>query len=272
MTNNKLTGLRYGHNAQYLLSELASYDADDIDGDEFEVYGEDSNGIEGSATISITELAADAAKLLAAKDAELQRYRNEPRASFYRDGIATAAEWVDQQRESYDNEHGRHDPDTGAFEFGNDAQRDYSATLVDIAEGIRALHPNADIATQTLTDAERAELQEYRNAPVSLLRCFYVAYDGWLKNGANDGGIFNSETGLCANAYDYFKEIGVDSAGPLNEMHAAFVAAGLNEKLPFNESPEQYAEEQSRGGCYANPSRVEWVRRQVTGVTGGTSE
>lgn len=95
---------------------------------------------------------------------ELQEYRNEPPISFYRDGIATAAKWVDQQRESYDNEHGRHDPDTGVFEFGNDAQRDYSETLMDIAEGIRALHPNADIATQTLTDAERAELQEYRKA------------------------------------------------------------------------------------------------------------
>lgn len=49
--------------------------SENIDGDEFEVYGEDSNGREGSATISITELAADAAKLLAAQEAELQEYR-----------------------------------------------------------------------------------------------------------------------------------------------------------------------------------------------------
>lgn len=62
--------------------------------------------------------------------------------TFYRDGIEAAAAWVDQQRESYDSEHGRHDPGTGTFEFGNDAQRDYSATLEEIAEGIRALHPN----------------------------------------------------------------------------------------------------------------------------------
>lgn len=75
MTNNKLTELRYGNNVQSLLSELASYDAADIDGDEFEVYGEDSNGLEGSATISITELAADAAKLLGAQEAELQKRR-----------------------------------------------------------------------------------------------------------------------------------------------------------------------------------------------------
>ncbi|MFV9323939.1 Lar family restriction alleviation protein [Citrobacter freundii] len=68
-----------------------------------------------------------------------------PTVSFYRDGIDAAANWVDQQRESYDNEHGRRDNDTGSFEFGNDAQREYSDTLAEIAEGIRALHPNAGI-------------------------------------------------------------------------------------------------------------------------------
>ncbi len=65
-----------------------------------------------------------------------------PTVTCYRDGIEAAATWVDQQRESYDSEHGRHDPDTGMFEFGGDAQRDYSATLEEIAEGIRGLHPN----------------------------------------------------------------------------------------------------------------------------------
>lgn len=65
-----------------------------------------------------------------------------PTVTFYRDGIEAAAMWVSQQRDAYDSEHGRHDPDTGSFEFGNDAQRDYSATLEEIAEGIRALHPN----------------------------------------------------------------------------------------------------------------------------------
>ncbi|WP_454741019.1 hypothetical protein [Citrobacter freundii] len=68
-----------------------------------------------------------------------------PTVSFYRDGIEAAANWVDQQRESYDSEHGRQDDETGSFEFGNDAQREYSDTLAEIAEGIRALHPNAGI-------------------------------------------------------------------------------------------------------------------------------
>ncbi|MGY6029868.1 hypothetical protein [Phytobacter sp. AG2a] len=69
-----------------------------------------------------------------------------PTVSFYRDGIEAAAKWVDAQREAYDNEHGTTDPETGTFEFGNDAQLEYSATLAEIADGIRALHPNASSA------------------------------------------------------------------------------------------------------------------------------
>lgn len=57
----------------------------------------------------------------------------------YRDGLISAAKWVEKQREAYDSEHGQRDPDTGAFEFGNDAQRDYSSTLEEIAEGILGL-------------------------------------------------------------------------------------------------------------------------------------
>lgn len=75
-----------------------------------------------------------------------------PTVTFYRDGIEAAAAWVDQQRESYDSEHGRHDPGTGTFEFGNDAQRDYSATLEEIAEGIRGLHPNAAPSPHVVPD------------------------------------------------------------------------------------------------------------------------
>lgn len=59
------------------------------------------------------------------------------------DGIEAAAKWIDQQREAYDSEHGWSDPDTGAFEYGNDALREYSSTLEELAEGIRALHPDA---------------------------------------------------------------------------------------------------------------------------------
>lgn len=134
MTTNKPTELRYGNNVQSLLTELASYDAADIDGDEFEVYGEDRNGREGSATISITELAADAAKLLAAQEAELQEYRR-------------AQEPI-----------GFIEPDEVELLKGGEGIRvwpDSIATSKDIP---------VYLSSQPLTDAERAELQEYRKA------------------------------------------------------------------------------------------------------------
>ncbi|WP_366536933.1 Eaa protein [Salmonella enterica] len=66
-----------------------------------------------------------------------------PVVSFYRDGIEAAASWVDKQRQAFDNEHGRYDSDTGAFEFGNDTLHDWSYALAELADGIRGLHPNA---------------------------------------------------------------------------------------------------------------------------------
>lgn len=66
-----------------------------------------------------------------------------PAISFYRDGIIAAADWVDESREAFERESGQHDPDTGTFEFSNDADREYSCILFDVAEGIRQLHPNA---------------------------------------------------------------------------------------------------------------------------------
>ena len=66
-----------------------------------------------------------------------------PAVSFYRDGIIAAANWVDESREAFERESGQVDPDTGTFEFSNDADREYSSILFDVAEGIRELHPNA---------------------------------------------------------------------------------------------------------------------------------
>lgn len=95
----------------------------------------------GSNVVLPAEEAAELARIA------LAAMQQEPVASFYRDGIVAAAKWVDQQREAYDSEHGWSDPETGSFEFGNDVQREYSSTLEELADGIRALHPNT--GTQT---------------------------------------------------------------------------------------------------------------------------
>ena len=70
-----------------------------------------------------------------------------PTVSFFRDGIVAAANWVDQSREAFERESGQIDPDTGTFEFSNNAGVEYSSVLFDVAEGIRQLHPNAEPAT-----------------------------------------------------------------------------------------------------------------------------
>jgi len=122
--------------------------------------------------------AADASGLFLVQKVFTHAAPSIPTVSFYRDGIAAAAAWVDTQREAYDNEHGHHDPDTGTFEFGNDAQLEYSSTLAEIAEGIRALHPNATsapsipaavpeeprISSEELDDETLDELIEFRRS------------------------------------------------------------------------------------------------------------
>lgn len=97
----------------------------------------------------------------------------------------------------------------------------------------------------------------------SKLTSFYIAYHSWVKSGAWGNGLFSTSAGLCVNAYDYFALIGADSDEPLKEMHAAFVMAGLDEALPFNESMDHYEAEKERCECHLNPARVAWIERHV---------
>ncbi|WP_260513612.1 hypothetical protein [Serratia fonticola] len=174
--SDKLEALRI--EAETLSGLMMQLAENEIDSDSFAVMSDlGENGQEHDCDLPITETALRAAavidQLLAAlKEAEQRedRYRQRwvdavadldvagkrnaeleqrlqqpaPTVSFYRDGIIAAAKWVDGQREAFDSENGRHDPDTGTFEFGNSAQEEHSSTLQDIADGIRALHPQAE--------------------------------------------------------------------------------------------------------------------------------
>lgn len=75
MSSINKQALRYGDNVLWFLNELAAYDAGDIDGGEFDVYGEDRNGLEGCSAIDVTDLAADAAKLIEAADKHIAEQR-----------------------------------------------------------------------------------------------------------------------------------------------------------------------------------------------------
>ena len=61
----KVSELIYGKNAVHFLYELSQHEkGEDFIGGEFEVYGENEQGIEGSATIDIIKLASDAHNLI----------------------------------------------------------------------------------------------------------------------------------------------------------------------------------------------------------------
>lgn len=106
-------------------------------------------------------------------------------------------------------------------------------------------------------------MQEIKENIRQQLYGFYIAYDLWLSNGAKPGGVFSQSYGLCANLFDYLTLIGAPSEAALEQLHADFRSAGLNEMLPFNESKEHYQEERRGSMCHMNPARAAWVRAQT---------
>lgn len=92
--------LRYGDNVLWFLNELADFDASDIDSDDFDVYGEDRNGMEGCATISITELAADAAKLLSAQPVSEPYKLKDAVADIRNSGVEIDADKIKAERDT----------------------------------------------------------------------------------------------------------------------------------------------------------------------------
>ncbi|CAD6115560.1 prophage protein [Escherichia coli] len=78
--------------------------------------------------------------------------------------------------------------------------------------------------------------------------------------------MFSQSYGLCANLFDYLTLIGAPCEEALEQLHADFRSAGLNEALPFNESNGHYYEEKGNNMCHMNPARVVWVRAQMAQV------
>ncbi|PKC36333.1 hypothetical protein V462_10460 [Pantoea ananatis 15320] len=65
-----MNNLNYGVNVEFLLYDLSHHESSDIG--EFEVYGDDDSGCEGSASIDITLLAADALNIILSLKQELK--------------------------------------------------------------------------------------------------------------------------------------------------------------------------------------------------------
>ncbi|EGZ5696011.1 hypothetical protein JJD90_003454 [Salmonella enterica] len=114
-----------------------------------------------------------------------------------------------------------------------------------------------------MNNAEKNEIKSTSASTRKHLYDFYVAYNQWLKNGAQEteGEGFIRGVGLCANVYDYFESIGADSEAALEQLHADFVASGLNESLPFNVDNVHYHDECLHDRCHLNSARVAWVEK-----------
>lgn len=96
------------------------------------------------------------------------------------------------------------------------------------------------------------------------LHDFYRAYSNWLTSGGN--GDFSCSEGLCAGLFDYCQRLNIDRNPLLEELHAQFVAGGLNEKLPFNLSKEDFDAESAGGKCHINTKRRGWVYGRLADV------
>jgi hypothetical protein len=89
------------------------------------------------------------------------------------------------------------------------------------------------------------------------LKEFLAAYLSWVDSGAPDGQPFIRRLGLCSNFQNWANSYETDE-----EIHAAFVADGLDVLYPFG-GPDTYFDEQDAGKLHMNQERINWVRSKV---------
>lgn len=125
--------------------------------------------------------------------------------------------------------------------------------------GALAMACIASFTVGRITGQERAQVQ-------SALLCFYAAYHTWLCSGAPHRFPFSRRCGLCVNLWDYCEDVGLPMwvvRAACAQLHKDFVRAGLDARLPFNESGNHYNTESFKQTCHENPARIKWVRDQL---------
>lgn len=114
-----------------------------------------------------------------------------------------------------------------------------------------------------ITGQERAQVR-------SALLQFYAAYSIWLHYGAPHRSPFSRRYGLCVNLWDYCEDAGLPMwavRATCAQLHKDFVRAGLDGRLPFNKSVEQFNTESVDLECHKNPARIAWVNDQLQQLT-----
>lgn len=97
-----------------------------------------------------------------------------------------------------------------------------------------------------------------------LLQSFYLSYDAWVKRGAPDSDIFSRDCGLCANLYDWcnVNHLSGYMDDLLDMLHDDFEKAGLDKRLPFNQT-SPYSREMFKKACHENKERLQWVQDNI---------
>jgi hypothetical protein len=97
-----------------------------------------------------------------------------------------------------------------------------------------------------------------------MLQKFYNDYANWLRAGAPKINDFLRMSGLCYNLKRWCCKNEIDdvtSSMLSNEMNQQFIAAGLEEEVPFNNSIDypSYSYERLTRTCHLNEQRRKWV-------------
>lgn len=93
------------------------------------------------------------------------------------------------------------------------------------------------------------------------LTAYYLAILNWIETGESVFP-FSHSVALCGNAFAFCDDsINANAARMLiEEMQMQFVAAGLNDLLPFNDTSAGDTPFRNEIFKYRNPKRLQWIK------------
>ena len=96
------------------------------------------------------------------------------------------------------------------------------------------------------------------------LKNFYKTYDMWVQEGRPEGIPYTNYQGLCGALRQYVSHMSEEQVETRTAIwrgfFSSFEQAGLNKIIPFNETFSECLDEQEKGLCAFNSSRLDWVQ------------
>ena len=96
------------------------------------------------------------------------------------------------------------------------------------------------------------------------LKNFYKTYDMWVQEGRPEGIPYTNKEGLCGAIRLYLADVPESEIEIRTAIWRGFFSsleqAGLYKIIPFNKDFGQCLDEQEKGLCAFNSSRLDWVQ------------